>query len=570
MKKNIFIKGFAAAALVATMGSCSSDYLDLKPITSIDASTVTSTVEGARLGLYGVCRTMWWPESAFGAGQRFIQGEAAVSTFYGDLFSPDIFYNVWSGYGVEYFRWQYMRDSGTWIPGIGWKYYYNLISMSNRILDDIDDAEGDVNERNFVKAQLLTMRAHAYTRLVQIFAPRWENSNGGEAYCMVLRTKFETKDTPLVTMNTILAQIYSDLDTALALYSSCGLGRTYSWEPDASVAYGVYARAAATRHDWAKCRDMARLAYQRNPIMTAEQYCGGFADGNGEWIWYNAPDVEGVYYWSWGAMYACNGAYTVFWGNYGAGAINYDLIRQLHAGDIRKTLYLVPDFINDYKEYGPMPTRANFWNKSKLDPTNMNVNGSDSKMQFYAQVFGESKTPSAFQGDVYKPYTPDASEEGAASSVCIPFGAQYKFFGHGEYSISSFPFMRGSEFALLEAEACYRLQDEAGAQAALTAVNSKRFDNGYTCSYTGEDLWNEIMLTSRIELWGEGHSWYNLKRWNIDVERKGWEAGDTNSNNFPAKFAFTFPKDMNKGWSYIVPNSEFRYNHDVDMSLLQQ
>lgn len=566
MKKNIFVKGFAAAALVATMASCSGDYLDLEPITSIDATTVTNTVKGARYGLYGVCRTMWWPESAFGVGQRFIQGEAAVGTFYGDLFSPDVMYGVWAPYGAEFFAWQYMRDSGTWIPGIGWKYYYNLIAMSNRILDSIDDAEGDAAERDFIKAQLLTIRAHSYTRLSQLFAPRWENSDNGNAYCMVLRTEFSTQDTPLVTLNAVMTQIYSDLDQAIALYQSSGQRRQRGWEPDINIAYGVYARAAATKHDWAKCRDMARAARASYPIMSAAEYQGGFADANGEWMWYNAPDDEMLGYWCWAGMYGCNGSYVSFWGNYGAGSINYDLIRKLNANDIRLGLYLVPE--NIPRGVPAMPTKANFWNKSKVDASNMDVNGKDAKLQNFASLFGKTKVPGGDEATWGLPYQV-ANEQGAADAIMIPFGAQYKFWGHGTYSVSSFPFMRGSEFALLEAEACYRLNDEPGAIAALTDVNSQRYNGGYTCSATGDALMEEIMTTSRIELWGEGHSWYNFKRWNIDIERRVWEDGNVNSNNFPKKFEATFPKGMNKNWTYIVPNSEFRYNHAIDMSLVQ-
>lgn len=562
MKKNIIVKGIAAAALVATMGSCSSDYLDLEPISSVDSSTVTATVKGAQMGLYGVCRTMWWPESAFGAGQRFIQGEAAVGTFYGDLFSPDAFYEVWAGYGVEYFNWQYMRNDGTWIPAIGWKYYYNLIAMSNRILDGIDDAEGDAAQRDFIKAQLLTMRAHAYTRLMQLFAPRWENSNGGNAYCMVLRTTFSNDDTPLVTMNTIKTQIYSDLDTAIGLYNSSNGKRTYGWEPDLSVAHGVYARAAATVHDWQKCYDMAKEAQSGYSIMSADEYQAGFADANNEWIWYNAPDDEGVYYWSWGATYACNGAYPAFWGQ-GAGAASYDLVRSLHKGDIRIDMYLTP------KVADGITIKANdFFKKAAVDSENMNLNAYPSFQAFIAS-FGESRMEKLNGSDFNAPYTPDKGFNAEESGpFIVPFGAQYKFWGHGKYSISSFPFMRAGEFALLEAEAAYRLSDETGAKNALIRLNNNRFSTAYKCDYSGNDLWEEIMLTSRIELWGEGHSWYNLKRWNIDVERLGWEAGNSKSNNFPAKFANKFNKDMNAGWTYTVPNSETRYNHAVNVGLL--
>ncbi len=571
MKHNIITKGIAGLAVALTMGACSSDYLDLEPITSIDSSTVTSSVQGARYGLYGVCRSMWWAESAFGVGQRFIQGEAAVGSFYGDLFSPDVFYNVWAGYGAEYFNWSYMQDGGTWIPGIAWKYYYNLVSSSNKILDHIDEAEGDANERDFIKAQLLTIRAHAFTRLVQLYTPRWEDSNNGAKYGIVLRLTDEgTTQIPLSTMKEAIDQIYADLDLALSLYKSSGKSRTKGWEPDENIAYAVYARIAATCHDWQKAKTMAANARDGYPIMTAEEYAGGFAEANQEWIWYNAPEEEAIYYWSWGAMYACNGAYVSFWGQ-AAGLMSYDLYKQMHDGDTRKDLYFMPDKISYTSPlYKPL-TKASWWNASIIDPETMDVNGKNNKMKLAVKNFGNTRIPNGDEARWGTPYTKD-KDASAEDPFLIPFGAQYKFWGEGMYSLSSFPFMRAAEFCLLEAEAAYHLGDEGAARACLNELNGKRFDSAhpYNCTESGQALMDEIMLTSRVELWGEGQVWYNYKRWNQDWERRIWVEGDVESNNIPTKFAGTFPKDKNRNWTYMVPNSETRYNRAIDINLLRQ
>ena len=561
MKKNIIIKGLAGLGVALSLGSCASDYLDLKPITSIDSSTVNGSVDGSQIAAYGVFRSMWWAESRYGAGQRFVQGEASVSVIYNDVFGVDGWYHVWAGYGANMFNWDYMNQKGFWMCGVPWSYYYALISEANRILDGIDTAEGDDSQRAFVKAQMLTMRAHSYERLLRYYAPRWEDSNNGEALSVVLRTTFSTDPTPRVSMNTVMNQIYSDLDLAIQLYQQSGMSRSNMWETDIEIAYGVYARAAMTKNDWNTAANMAKAARNGYSIMSADEYQGGFAEANGEWMWYNAPDPENVFYWSWAAMYGCNGSYTSYWGQ-GAGAINYDLYRQLHEGDIRKNLYLTPDKIPYTSSiYRPL-TENSWWNGDIVSPVSMNLNASNSKMILACKNFGISRVPNRDEAKWGLPYTLDSS--GDSDENIIPFGAQYKYWGLGAYSVTSFPFMRASEFALYEAEAAYHLGDEARAQACLKEVNDKRFTTPYDASaYTGQALMDEIMLTSRIEFWGEGHTLMNQKRWNVPLERRAWVAGDKTSNNIPAEFAAEFPVDLANGWTWCLPNAENHYNTDI-------
>ena len=59
MKKNIFVKGLAGILVAGSLASCSEDYLQIEPETSVDTSTVTSSVEGAELALIGMCRAMY-------------------------------------------------------------------------------------------------------------------------------------------------------------------------------------------------------------------------------------------------------------------------------------------------------------------------------------------------------------------------------------------------------------------------------------------------------------------------------------------------------------------------------
>lgn len=100
----------------------------------------------------------------------------------------------------------------------------------------------------------------------------------------------------------------------------------------------------------------------------------------------------------------------------------------------------------------------------------------------------------------------------------VPQYANLKFYDFTDFE-GDYVFMRGAEMYLIEAEAKALNGDEAGARQALFNLISTR-DNSYVLSTnTGQALLNEIRLHRRIELWGEGFAFYDMKRWNVPLVR---------------------------------------------------
>lgn len=552
--------------VAGSLASCSSDYLDLEPVTSIDTSTVTGSTEGARQGIYGICNSMFFIYQNYSTQFRFFTGEASLMTFYGEVPSPDYFSWEWARTGTDFMNWEYMNRNQYTPAYAGWTYCYNLINQANNILSGIDEATGSETERDFIKAQALTFRAHAYTQLLRLYGPRWADSRNGEKYALVERLVPGTGDAPLVTMNRTLEQIYTDLDLAIQLYQSSGMNRSHIWEPNIDVARGIYARAAILKEDWATAQKMAHDARASYPIMSADEYRQGFVVANGEYMWANAYDDQICGYWDWGTINACNGAYVSFWGN-GSGCISYDLIRQLSDDDIRLNMYWTPRA--DLSKYGTV-SEALFFNEGAVNVTNMDCN-TNVLMKSSIVAMGEDLAKNVYGSEdknFAMPYTLE-SESGAASSIIVPFGAHFKFFGNGVYSISQFPFMRAAELLLLEAEAAFRQNDFNTTHSCLNELNANRHTDPYDCSsLSGEQLWDELMLSSRIELWGEGHTWFNMKRWAVNAERRPWVAGDVNSNNIPTIYRSSHTPDAENGWRWVIPYQESNTNKAVDLNLL--
>ena len=118
------------------------------------------------------------------------------------------------------------------------------------------------------------------------------------------------------------------------------------------------------------------------------------------------------------------------------------------------------------------------------------------------------------------------------------------------------PHMRLSELYLIIAEAEARLNNDGPAQAALTQVALAR-DSFYTATNFGAALLDEIMIQRRIELWGEGFRWYDLKRLNLPLDRTGGNhdaALADNVLNVPAGGV---------DWTWLIPQDEIDANDQM-------
>ena len=595
MNINKIFKGATSLAVVTLLASCSSDYLSLAPETSVGTDQIVATVDGAKLAVNGMCKAMNTQYSGTEANQ--LNGEAYINTVYNEVFGPDYISDLWmSSLGANQYKMMLMHEPRYLIPGLPWRYCYNLINLANGVINGIDEAEGDEDERNFVKAQALTFRAHGYLKAMQLYGPRFEDAKNGETYCLVLREEQGTGDAPIVTYKTIMDLIYSDLQTAIELYDASGVERENIWEPDGTVARGLLCRAAMWNHDYATAQKMANEARKSYPVMDMKTYMSGFCDLNDEIMWAQSAEDSDIYYWSWGSHYTVNGRYVDTWG-VGGGAMNIDLYRQMDPNDQRKVMYFMPDkvkAVTSAQNPGKI-TEADFWNSDLVSSTNMDVAVGAFKRDrdkpnlkfglynlcvFYSKKYREE----IFTGSLSNKTGTDGFQcyysVGQKGDVLIAkgqyatlkttqFGAHYKFWSIAPYGTSYYPFMRGAEMCLNEAESAYYNGDVSTAQKCLAEVKKQRITGYTTCTLTGDALLDAIKLERRVELWGEGYCFPDLKRWNQPLERRAWVVDDPTSGNCPAEYSATIAPDYMNGWRWIIPAIETDYNHAADIKLLE-
>jgi len=607
-------KLYIGASLLAVAGlfaGCSSDYLDVKPITDIDESQLSeeSVAKAAISGLYEAMNT---PYQGTDLNQNI--GEAYIGLVFNDSMGIDYISAIWSNSasmpGLA--GWGRINQDTQFTTGFPWQYYYGLVGQANRIIDALggnddeaaNEALSSVLKR--VKAEALTMRSHAYTKLMSMYGQRWEQSDNGEAYCFPLRVVSGTGPCALATMNEVFSRIYKDLETAVKLFDESGLDRTEKWETNASVANGIWARAALLKHDWRTAADKAAAARKDYKLMEEKDLFAGFMSDNDDLMWGANPSDVGLGYWSWGCHYACNGHYVNYWG-YGAGSISLDLYNQMDKKDLRRKFFWTPDKLAGLKPAAvknPAGLKEDaFWNPTFVSATSfLNMsNGPLAKKNdkntgmidaiiswltdyhnevftgdrslvtpddgfynyyFLTQVVKDSKKSVAFKG---------ADGNRYYGTPCnIPFGAQCKFWGYAPFGNSMLPWMRASEMALTEAEALAELGD-ANAKTVFEEFQKLRVP-GYTCSTSGDALINEIRVSRRVELFGEGQNFTDIKRWNMRHEHREWKPNDKKSGNWiPGENLSEEQMSVNysNGWRFAIPSREWQYNTDIDLTLLK-
>lgn len=573
MKRSRIYNGLAALILAGSLASCESDYLQVDPVTDLGTNIIADDVAGAKVALNGLCRAMY---DGYTVGNNQNIGETYVNTVFNDSFGPDYFGNLTSNYfSNTNYNWGAMTTTNTWYTQVLWMYPYNLINQANQIIVAVGpETNGSQAEKDFVVAQALTIRAHAYIKLLQFYAPRWEDSNNGETYVCVIRTVPSTENVALSKMKDVLQLIYDDLDRAISLYdASAGQNRSFKWAPDKSVAQGLYARAALIKHDWAKAQTMAHDARQKYTLRTAEQSLMGFVEPTDDDMWCSSNDEASIVgYWSWGVHFACNGRYTQTW-QLGTGSINIDLYRQLDPNDIRRDWFLTPDKIDVAVGYEPQLagfgfTEDDFWKTASVNASTMRFNGNMLMLSaYYSMMQFDEMSERMDTSDWYMPYLA-YTDTGVA--ICPNFfGSQYKFWGKGGYTACSYPYMRACEMVLAEAEAAYMAGDETTAKSCLKELNSQRIAS-YNCTSSGQALLDEIRLTRRIELWGEGQNWSDFKRWNLPMVRRAWIANDPTSGNCPVVNAVNIQPSEKDGWRWGLSRTESDYNPEVKPEMFLQ
>ena len=489
-----------AVAGVMSLSSCASDYLDTAPTDKIGDVEVVQTVNNLYAALNGIHREMVSQES----GRQAMGGEPGFMMMR-DCEGDDMTWltNTWMK--ASWLGWQAnMNETSSDNRNI-WRIHYQWILNANKILEGLETvpvATGEEQLYKQVKGEALCIRAFAHFDLVQLYAGRYKQGGGNSQLGIPYRETSEVTEMARHTVEEVYAKINADLDEACTLLVGIEANDVNHYTE--MVAWGLKARVALAMQDYANAANYAEKAIQLaeaegKSLMTGTvndkgEYSGplfcGFAD--------IASDTdEGMY-----VALTPDDQTVYFYSFYAYMSWNFS------STAIRQGVKAIN--ADTYDTMSETDLRRGWW-----DPTG--------KMDVPTSAF--KKTP--YQN---RKFTARAVSD----------------------AVGNVAFMRLAEMYLIAAEAYARGGNDAKAQEVFTKFQVTRDPEYVGNGNTGDALAEEIMNSRRVELWGEGFRFTDLKRLNLPIKR---------GRNFDITFCTFLEKEAGAdGWIWEIPKIETDYN----------
>lgn len=407
---------------------------------------------------------------------------------------------------------------------IRWRLPYNIIYTANQVLATIDPETND-NLMKFYRAQAYGNRAFAYWFLAQLFQFNYVGHQND--MCVPIITEENSEDVakdgaPRASVQEVYDLILSDLTNGIDLMTNnSSANRTDKRYIDLNVLYGLRARTYLCMQDYAKAAADAQTVINSGAFtpLTASQAIGpGFIDLNSpNWIWgiYMAQeDVHGLYTLS-GMMgsYTYGYAYVGMWK-----CITNTLFNKISSSDPRKLWWISPS--------------------------------GESNALYYTSADGNAAS-----------YLEENGFPAYAVTKFAPYG---NVLGQS-MNQAEYPLMRIEEMYLIVAEAQGMGGNLAQGIATLESfVNSYRWldrSNPYKCTATSaEEFIEEIFFQREVELWGEGMTYFDIMRLNLDVDRRGTNWADPTYGM--TNYAYYIPAGSDVLLTQI-PQSEIDNNEQI-------
>ena len=395
---------------------------------------------------------------------------------------------------------RYMGESKIYSQYI-WNFYRDLLYKVNEVIAKAEESESN----DGVKGVAHAFRAMLYLDAARMyeFLPNDRTSNINEAGNNVenltlpivkdaILPRNPVIDIPRATRTEMFDFILSELDKAQELIP---LVKDASKEiPHLDAVYGLKARLYMWVGDYNNARKYARLAIENsNALVMTERDCLDTSDG------FNTMDK-----WMWGSQFT-------------------EESRAVSSGIVNWTSWMSPEAQFGYNCAGAT---------AMIDAAMYErISNNDFRKLMFKAPAGHTLENRVEYIDSY-------------AAGAFPVYTAIKFRpndGNAEdYKVgaaSAYPLMRLEEMYFIEAEAAEHLNAGEGI-ALLKEFMTKHRDSSYTFNANADAI-EEIVFQKRVELWGEGQTFFDIKRLNMSVTR-GYEGSNVdpsrrfNTNGRPA------------------------------------
>ena len=543
MLRKIKIILFVITAI--TISSCSEDFLETKPTDAISAADALATAENMSLIINGLHRGLYaQSQTIFPGGDTQRAGEHYWLPL-GDNIGGGVIHSAPSnnlGWQDET-RWTSHTQQTELTPELLWYHRYNIIGSANAVINRI--AEGDIpvdGRLNEIAGQAYTYRVYGYLSLIQHYAKGYligtPASDPGVPLLFASEAPFNSA--PRSTVQEIYDQMELDIDTAISFFEEATPRPTGSADAKSQlnidVAYGLKARIALSKGDWATAATAAARARQDYPIMGESDWKSGF----------NTTLLPEVI---WGSNVITTE--TTFFRSY-----FYLISNTFNGSQVRNNPKLV-----DQRLYDQIPDSDYRQDVFLANAPNTNTSASNGNGGFANNTNPLYPTKDEFDAAVAS----IKSEYGLTSGHNTHPYMQVKFRQQNPGSIDpdDIIYMRSSEMYLIEAEAKTMMNDIAGAQAALSPLGEAR-DSEYdaTVFATQTDLLEHIKFQRGVELYGEGFLYTDKIRWDEGIDHEANGGSGASQTLYQDGYQQGKPS-INDAWIFKIPQAEIDANPNL-------
>ncbi len=496
--KRIYIL-LALMAILVGVTSCSKDFLNTAPTSSYDAGMIFTTTDNAKYAINGMHKAM---VAQYNSRQNQ-SGYTGMQILMDVLGEDVVFPTRGNGWWVNELQWLGHTDENNWPTLYPYRFFYKLIANANMILDNVDNTVGPEGDKIMIKGQALAYRGLSYFWLVQLYGKRYVAGGDNTSLAVPLVIDSKEVEKPLETVDKIYAQVITDLETSITLLQDPKNTFKSPSKADFTVpiVQGLRARVALVMQDWVKAEQyaVASLTKSTSTLMSQADYTAGFNNAtNPEWMW------------------------------------GFEMISD-------QTLYF----------YGYMAYMS--WN---FNSTNIRTCPKCINSKLYAEISGTD-----IRKTLWDP-TGKAWTMPRTTYTKKPYMNRKFQVLDPASSVADAVYMRRAEMLLIAAEAQAMQNKAADAQNNLFTLLKAR-DNSYVkSSSTGATLLKEIHTQRRIELWGEGHRWLDLKRLNLSLDRNG--------ANHDAAVSLTMSVPAGDArWKFKIPKNEIDANKQIPKNINQ-
>ena len=520
MKK--YINKLVLALMVVASVSCSDSYLETNPTDSVSPSNALSTPENMMVALNGVHREMYAQSplddySPGYAGESYIMPLLELNA--GDmLFSSD-----GNGWFLNHIKWNRHTNPNSTDPEFVWMQYYHIIGSVNAVINAAADMVASP-ELNNVLGQAYAYRAFCHHRLVSLYAtnPQYGTPATDLGVPIMLKTEAPYEGQARATVAAVYAQCEADIKAAIA-YLADATDPNNKSHISTDIANGIAARIALTKGDFVDAATYANAARQDFSLMSESDFKSGFNSVSNDEMMWGSEIIDDQTNWYMSQFYYIGTNNNGSQNRSNPKKININLYNLIDANDFRQDMWL-EKAPNDHAGW---EADDNYATKAEFDSV----------------------------------YTAVINEYGMTSSFYTHPYMAVKFLNEdaGTINPDDIFYMRAAEMYLIEAEALAQQGKTAEATTVLAELGNARLREGtpaYDVAARGLNLIEEIKVMRRIELWGEGHRWLDLLRYDeaLDLTDSGAE-----SSRYQKGFKQPKPS-TSPNWLYQIPADEMNAN----------